>query len=217
SALVMLDPAAIETDAATYQFRSGGDGNGVTRARRYDCDRWDPILHGDPLLVHERLDGRVFVADGHHRLELAQRLNTAGAGPGPVAAQVLREADGYTAQDARIIAAYKNIARGQTDPVDTARVLKEADSGHVHTHLLPQLDMNQGNLALCHYLSKLPEQALGMVQSGDVPAVMAAGVAVRVQEPRQQVEVMQHLRTRLQQTSFLARLEQQGLPKERGM
>src|SRR5205085_1114674 len=73
--VVMVDPAKIKTDAATYQYRAGGDGNGVTKRGRYQSERWDAILHGDPLLLHERTDGTLFVADGHHRLDLAKRLN----------------------------------------------------------------------------------------------------------------------------------------------
>src|SRR5436309_3253592 len=93
--ITLLDPNNIRTDAATYQFRSHGDGQGVTAEGRYNTDRWDPIIHGDPRLVHQRLDGSLYVADGHHRLDLAKRLNAQGAGPGAIAATVLREADGY--------------------------------------------------------------------------------------------------------------------------
>ncbi|NBO19538.1 MAG: hypothetical protein EBV03_10010, partial [Proteobacteria bacterium] len=92
--LVLIDPKDIKVDAATYQFRSGGDKNGVTAKGKYHTDRWDPVLHGDPILVHEKLDGSVFVADGHHRVGLAKELNEKGAGPGKMAALVLREADG---------------------------------------------------------------------------------------------------------------------------
>lgn len=177
SDIVMFDPAMIEVDAATYQFRSGGNAKGVTEKGRVTADKWDPVLHGDPLLVHERLDGRVFVADGHHRVDLAKELNAKGTGPGKVAAMVLREADGYTAQDVKIIAAYKNLSHGHTEVVDAARVFKEANSGKVNKLLLPQLQMDKGNLRMSFSISKLSDASINRVEKGEIPAEMAAKVA----------------------------------------
>ncbi len=192
--IVYFDPESIQADPATYQFRSGGDKkNGVTKQGKYAANKWDPVLHSNPILVHERLDGSVFVADGHHRLELAKRTNAAGTGPGEIAAIVLREADGYTPEDVRVIAAYKNMQHGRADVVDSARVFKEAASGRVQTLLLPQLQMDKGNLTLSYRLSKLSDKALDKVASGDVPADIAARVADKVADPARQEAVMGHI------------------------
>lgn len=200
--ILLLDPEKVKVDAATYQFRSGGDGKGVTEARRYHTDRWDPILHGNPILVHERLNGDVFVADGHHRLDLAKRSNAVGTGPGKIAAFLLREADGYTVEDVRVIAAYKNMARGTTDPIDAARVFKEAKSGKVHKELLPQLQLDNGNLILSYRLSGLSDQALDVAAKGEIPLEMAALVADRVPEPERQNEVVGMLSYAYRQFGF---------------
>ncbi len=74
--LIAVAPEDIKVDAATYQFRSGGDANGVTAKGRYQADHWDPILHGDPIMLHERLDGTMYVADGHHRVDVATVFRT---------------------------------------------------------------------------------------------------------------------------------------------
>ncbi len=195
--IVYFDPESIKTDPATYQFRSGGDKNGVTSKGRYQVKQWDPILHSNPILVHERLDGSVFVADGHHRLELAKRTNAEGNGPGKISAIVLREADGYTPEDVRVIAAYKNMQHGRADVVDSAKVFKEAASGRVQTMLLPQLQMDKGNLTLSYRLSKLSDKALDRVAKGDVPAEMAAQVADKVSDPARQETVMQKIYEKL--------------------
>jgi len=195
----MLDPMSIKVDADTYQFRSHGDGKGVTRLGRYNTDHWDPILHGDPILVHQRLDGSLYVADGHHRLDLAKRLNEQGKGPGALAAMVLREADGYTPRDVRVIAAYKNMAHGHSDIVDAARVFKEATSGNIHTELLPQLQMDKGNLRISYSLSKLSDATLDKVASGEVPEAMAAKVVQRVTAPERQESVMRIIAQTLKQ------------------
>lgn len=197
--LEMLDPASIKVDANTYQFRSHGDGNGVTEDGRFKADRWDPILHGDPILVHQRLDGSYYVADGHHRLELAKRLNAQGKGPGAISTQVLREADGYTPRDVRVIAAFKNMSHGHADTVDAARVFKEAVNGNVHMELLPQLQMDKGNLKLSYSLSKLSDKALDQVATGQVPVEMAARVVEQIASPVMQDNVMEIIGQKLQQ------------------
>lgn len=196
--LIGINPADIKVDAATYQFRSGGDGKGVTHTGRHNVDHWDPILHGDPILLHERKDGSKYVADGHHRVDLAKRLNEQGKGPGNILAMVLSEKQGYSAQDVKIIAAYKNMAHGKCNPVDAARVFKEAESPAVHGGLLPKLDMKKGNLPLSYKLSKLSDKALGSVANGEVPAEMAAQVADRVPgDAARQESVMSILKEKL--------------------
>jgi hypothetical protein len=199
ASLVILDPETIFADPETYQFRSGSDRNGVTRTGRYNTGEWNPILHGDPILVHERSDERLFVADGHHRLDLAKRSNAIGKGPGKIAALVLREKDGYTAKDVRVIAAYKNMAHGRTDPIDAARIFKEARSSEMHTELLPSLQMDKGNLHLCYSLSKLTDASLNRVASGEIPIEMGALVAEKTGDPVQQDNVIKIISYKLRQ------------------
>lgn len=201
--LVLIDPKEIQVDAATYQFRAGGDGKGVTEKGRYKTDKWDPLLHGDPILVHERLDGRVFVADGHHRVDLAKTLNDKNAGPGKLAAMVLREADGYSAQDVKIIAAYKNMAHGHTDVVDAARVFKEAESGKVNMELLPSLQMDKGNLRMAYSMSKLSDSVLDKVQKGEVQPEIAAKLAEKVpNDGVRQEKILALVKQKLEQQEY---------------
>ena len=198
--IIGIAPEDIKVDAATYQFRSGGDVNGVTTKGRYQADHWDPILHGDPILVHERLDGSKYVADGHHRVELAKELNAKGKGPGNIMAMVLSEKQGYTAKDAKIIAAYKNIAHGQTDIVETARVFKEAFSGEVNTDLLPHLQMDKGNLRMAYTMSKLSDKVLDQVAQEKIEPKIAEKLAELVpDDANRQEAVMQIISRKLQQ------------------
>jgi hypothetical protein len=206
--LVMVDPDLIRTDAATYQFRGHGDVNGVTEAHRIRRERWDPILDGDPLLLHERKDGTLYVADGHHRLNHAKHTNSVGTGPGMVAAQILREADGYSANDVRIIAAYKNMAHGHTDPLDAARVFKEVSSGKVDFRKLPQLQMDKGNLSISYSMSKLPESVLQEVETEQVPATLAAEIAERFDTPELQRSMVEMVGKTMRSGSFVERVSQ---------
>ncbi len=189
--LMLLDPAKIEADAATYQFRRKGDANGVTESHKVQGDKWDNILLGDALIVHEKRDGRMFVADGHHRLAFAKQLAAEGKeAPRVLPAYVLREADGFSAEDAKIIAAYKNIQHDSNDVVETAQVFKEARSGKVHMDLLPSLQMDKGNLKLAYTLSGLSDASLAKVDAGFVPADVAVMVAEQVRDTAMQDQTM---------------------------
>lgn len=210
NSLVLVDPERIDVDAATYQFRSDSDAQGIIKGQRYQTDRWNAILHGNPILVHQRLDGRLFVADGHHRLDLARRSNKAGHGPGRIAAIVLRETDGYTPEDMRVIAAFRNMQRGDVDPVDGARVFKEVKSGAVHAELLPPLQMDKGNLRLSYTLSGLSDQSLEKVRADHIPATLAVTVAERLPDTRQQDAFINMVSYRLKQAYRLDNPEYRG-------
>ena len=194
--LVSVDPVMLKLDPEAYQFRSGGDENGVTKEQRFNTDKWDPILHGNPILLHERLDGSLYVADGHHRVDLAKRLNEKGEGPGKLQAMVLSEKQGYSVEDVKLIAAYKNIAEGTANVVDAALVLKEAQSPAVHAELLPKLEMKRGNLLTAYKLSKLSDEALKTVAEGKVSADDAVKVSALINDPDHQAFALKELARR---------------------
>lgn len=199
--LLALDPTTIEADPATYQFRIYIDQHGLDKNHAIGATRWDPVLHGDPLIVHQRKDGKNFVADGHHRLSFAKALRAKGEGPEQVMAYVLKESEGYTAEDAKIIAAYKNIARGDANVVEAALVLKEAREANVAKEKLPAIDKTKGNLPAAETLSHLAKESLDLVAGGDVPAEMAVDAA----KEHQPDAVMHHLAQELKK-SFAVRL-----------
>ncbi|MDX2112410.1 MAG: hypothetical protein SFW63_01560 [Alphaproteobacteria bacterium] len=206
--LVMVAPEAIKTDAQAYQFRAHGDSKGITEAHRIRRKSWNPILDGDPLLLHERLNGALYVADGHHRLDHAVNTNAIGTGPGKVAAYVLREADGYSVEDVRVIAAYKNMARGHTDALDAARVFKEVAGGRVDVNKLPPLQIDKGNLRVAYSMSKLPETVLEQVEREQVPSEMAASIAENFNTPELQRSMVEMVGKTLRGGSFVQRLAQ---------
>lgn len=110
----------IEVDPDAYQFRTEVDKAGVD-SRLKGVEKWDDLRAGN-LLLHEREDGRIFAADGHHRISLARQLNQPD-----VNAIVLRESDGVTVEDARRQAAEANIADGNATATDAAKVFKNSE------------------------------------------------------------------------------------------
>ncbi|MCF2911925.1 LPD38 domain-containing protein [Halomonas sp. Cn5-12] len=111
---------SIKVDPEAYQFRTEVNEQGVD-TRLEGVKRWDDLRAGN-LILHERTDGSVYAADGHHRINLARQLQQPD-----VNAIVLREADGVTVEDARRAAAEANIAAGSATSIDAAKVFRNSE------------------------------------------------------------------------------------------
>jgi hypothetical protein len=159
-------PDEVETDAGLMQYKSGGDASGVTD-RLAGVTEWNPILSGKAV-VWEDAGGRRVVVDGHQRLGLARRLATEDPNV-RLDAVVLREADGVSAQQARVWGALKNIAEGSGDAVDAARVLREAPVGFQLPPRSPLVRTAKG-------LAGLSNEAFGAVLNNVAQPNLAAQV-----------------------------------------
>lgn len=162
-----FNPAELSVDAGAYQFKAGGDEAGVTD-RLAGVKRWDPVRAG-LAIVHERMDGTRYIADGHQRLGLAQRIAATDPAQKPMLTGfLLREADGVTLEDARVIAALKNIAEGTGSPIDAAKVLRARPDAAID--LPPSSALVRDAQGLAH----LSDEGFGMVVNGLVPERYAA-------------------------------------------
>lgn len=83
-------------------FKEGANENGVVTGEELQgsYDR----LGTAPIVVWERENGRMEVITGRHRLDLAKRT-----GEATIPAQIVREADGFTAEQARMFDVKQNI------------------------------------------------------------------------------------------------------------
>jgi len=183
----MLHPAQVEADAATYQFKAGGNEAGVTD-RLQGVKRWDRAKAGK-VIVHERADGKLYIADGHQRLGLAKRLAAEGK-PAQLDALVFREADGYSPADVRLEAAAVNIAQGSGTAIDAAKVIREAGLDHPALSDLPRSSAvardGKG-------LAKLGNRAFEQVVNGVVKPDYAAHVGQLIQGDAAQVGAIRAL------------------------
>ena len=162
-----FEPEEIQVDAELFQFKGGGDAFGVTE-RLQGVTAWDPVKAG-LVLVYEFRDGRRFIADGHQRVGLAKRIKARDPGRDvPLFGVLLREADGVTPEQARAIAAAKNIAEGTGTPIDAAKVLKTSPE------LLEGLPPRSGLVRTARALTELAPEAFGLVVNEIVPAPYAA-------------------------------------------
>jgi hypothetical protein len=111
---VPLDKITISKDVPN--FKEGANAQGIIEplaGKQYER------LGTAPIVVWERTDGRMEVITGRHRYDLAVR-----SGEKTIPAQVVREADGFTAVQAATFDAESNIRDGQGSVKDYAAYFK---------------------------------------------------------------------------------------------
>jgi len=194
--VVEVDPDDVLVDAKTYQFKSGGDAQGVTD-RLLDVKRWDPVKSGK-VIIHQRKDGKLYIVDGHQRLAFAKRAKAAGQEV-YLDAMIYREADGFSPATMRIMAAGKNLAENSGTSIDAARVIREAGEDHPALQDIPKSStVFQDGRAL----AKLGPEAFEAVVNEAVPANYAAHVGRLLDDPAEQIAAIRVLeRTRPQNSN----------------
>jgi len=168
----------LQVDPDQYQFRSRMNQSGVD-SRLDSVKKWDENRAGD-ILVHRRSDGSLFVADGHHRLDLAKRL-----GQKDVNVRILDEADGVDVPGARVEAAMANIADGKAEPLDVAKVFRDIDEPNKEIRKSYNLPNKQVTLD-GEALANLSDNAFGMVVAGQLSEKDGAAVGANFEGSTQQ-------------------------------
>lgn len=167
--IIALDPDEVGVDAARFQFKAGGDDEGVTDALR-GVEVWEPE-RANITLVWTDMAGKRWIVDGHQRRGLASRIKAADPAQKPMLlAKEYREADGWTPGALRLRAALKNIAEDTGTPIDAAKVFREA--GTVPPGLKPNSPLVRDGTGL----AALSDDAFGMVINEF--ATVRAGAAV---------------------------------------
>ena len=162
-----FNPRDINVDAKTFQFKEGGDIYGVTD-RLEGVTEFDPIKAG-MITVYEYADGRLFIADGHQRLGLAKRIMDQDPSQDiKIVGHRLREKDGYTPDEATVIAALKNIAEGTGTVIDAAKILR------INPDRIVELPPKSAFVRQARDLSQLSDDAWGMVKNEIVAPNYAA-------------------------------------------
>lgn len=102
--VVDVDTIEIKLNPLAYQWRNNVTGDGTEKGRvvsgtfNYDSQ--------PPLILHRRLSGRIYLADGHHRYKMAK------ASHAPIVkAIVLDEHDGYTVPAMRVLCGFLNLRK----------------------------------------------------------------------------------------------------------
>lgn len=181
------DPKNIKVDAETFQFKAGGDVSGVTE-RLQGVTQWDPIS-ANTGIVYEKANGDTFIVDGHQRLGLAKRImETDPAQKIEFIAFPLREADGISIEEARVIAAMKNIREGTGTAIDAAKVLK------VDPALLEKLPPRSSLVIQANGLIRLSDDAFKLVTNQIIPENYGAIVGNVMTDPTEQIAAIEMLK-----------------------
>lgn len=113
-----LDKLKLSADVPN--FKEGADENGVVSGQRLQ-GKYERVGTA-PIVVWERENGDTEVITGRHRLDLARR-----SGEKTIPAYVVREADGFTVDDARTFDAESNIRDGMGTVRDYAHFFRNKD------------------------------------------------------------------------------------------
>lgn len=184
--LQRVEAVRLSADAGTFQFKSGGDGAGVTD-RLSGVTKWNPAAAGK-VMVYEFADGRQVIADGHQRLGLAKRLMSEGHEPIKMDAIVLRQKDGWQPRDVRAYAAIKNMHESSGHSLDMARVMRERPD--LVTGSLP---ISDAKIREAKSLARLSEPAFNMVASGTVKPDVAAAVGDAVKDSSRHLDYLNEM------------------------
>ncbi len=180
-----LKPSQIQADAKTFQFKEGGDGEGVT-SRLGDVGQWNPAASGKTM-IFQRNNGDYIIADGHQRLGLAKRLARQGDEIS-LDAMIFKESDGWTPKQVREQAAKKNIQEGSGTALDYARLMRSAPE--LIDNSVPQ---NSAKMTHAKGLANLSDDAFGLVINEIVPENHAALVGRLVADQELHVDILQQM------------------------
>jgi superfamily II DNA or RNA helicase len=109
----------IEADPDRFQYKIGAVGKGGTTDEMRDIQNWDPTKAGTILVWKNPEDGKVYVTNGHHRLERAKALGV------PWMDVRFTNDQAPDAASARAVGAMANIAEGRGTSVDAAKVFRD--------------------------------------------------------------------------------------------
>lgn len=167
-------PSELKTDAKTFQYKENSDEKGITD-RLCGVNEWNAQNSGI-VIVWESKEGVRYIADGHQRLGLANRLKDDSI---RLDGLLYKELDGYTPSKVRMISAQKNIAEGTGTPIDTAKIIRELGGTKNYPSDLPRTGvLYQYGMAL----SRLGEEAFQKVVNRVVNMEQGAVIANIIRE-----------------------------------
>ena len=166
-----FDPMAVDVDPARFQFRQGADDEGLTGALA-DVTAWDQAAAGQAIIFEDRA-GRVFAVDGHQRRGLARRMIESGqAEEARLHGRMFREADGWSADDVRTVAAITNLRQESGTVLDAATLLRQTPR-LIDDRSLPVAGVF---VDVARDLARLSDEAFEAVTAGAIPQRFGAVV-----------------------------------------
>jgi 2'-5' RNA ligase len=166
--------SSLKVDPKRFQYKVKDIGEDGVTGELKGVSKWNPELAGSLLVWRDPSDGQDYVINGHHRHELASRLNADHINA--------RYIDAPNAKEARARGALANIAEGRGSAIDAAKYLR--DSGQTLDHLREAGISMSGKLASdAVTLTALNDKAFQKVTEGRLDETTALAVAKHLKDP----------------------------------
>lgn len=188
----------IQMDPARFQYKVSGIGKSGVTKQLSDVKRFNPMFGGQILVWRDPKDGKSYVINGHHRVELAKR-----SGPYQDEKTGLNwngEMQSFyipakTPEQARAWGAIANMAAGHGTATDAAKYLR--DSGDTIEGLQAHGVSIKGKLASdALQLKDLSRRAFDDLVGGVLPESRAVAVAQHLKDPEAQDRIFRKLADR---------------------
>lgn len=182
--VVRIPTEDIAVDPERFQFKRNVDPTTGAGAELKHVPQFNEQLGGVISVWRDPADGQVYVVNGHHRVELAQRTKHPALN-----AQFI---DTPTAEGARAIGAMMNIAEGRGTPVDAAKFMRDtgvdADALRAYGVSLTGALARQGTA-----LAKLAPDVFHRVARGEIPEGHGVAIGDVLEDPTLQQAAVQSI------------------------
>ena len=176
--IASVDPSKIEVDPKRFQYKLAGSNtaSGTVGSLR-GVKKWDANLAGIVQVWADPSNKKVYVVNGHNRLELEKKLG--------VPQRPARFLEAKTAKEARAIGALTNIAEGRGNAKDAAKFFR--DSG------ISKEDLEKRGIPLREKIatdglamSRLSDGLFNQVVQGELPESRAVIIGDKLKDRSQQ-------------------------------
>lgn len=172
-----IPTGSIKVDPERFQFKQDAIGKGGVTDKLSDVTKWDPDLAGLTHVWRDPEDNETYAVNGHHRVDLANRLE--------VPSLAVRYLDASSAEEARTQGALINIAEGNGSAIDAAKVFRDAN-------ITPEdlaakgVSIKGEKASQGMALAKLDPFLFRKVVDGDLPVERAALIGGGLENPNDQ-------------------------------
>lgn len=185
----------INVDAQQFQFKRDVGKGGVSESLK-DVKVWNENLAGtiqvwhDPKTISPEFPkGKLFVINGHHRLDLAKRLGVKDINAMEIKAE--------TAREARIIGALTNIAEGRGTAIDAAKLFRETGfpAQDLPAELARQgVSLREKQVIEGQALANLSEPIWNQIWKGELKPSIGVAIGESISSPEAQAAALKMVR-----------------------
>ena len=191
--LIEFDVDKLEFDPKTFQYKTGGDLYGIT-GKLKNVSKWDQPSSGT-IIVYEFANGKKVVVDGHQRLGLAKKLKDRGQNP-KLYGYLYREVDGISTEQAMVMGVAANLRQNTGSAIDAAKILRTRYGKEVWSSVERSLPPQTKLVKEAAGLSKLSDDAFGMVVNGKTNQTFASRVGELIEDKTLHAQILNNLKAK---------------------